>query len=72
MIAPAALAAFSLGYKRHHALLPVLLGIAGVGCLTVALLPNMAESSELWLTVAGSLLLVTGHILNWRLRTHGV
>ncbi len=70
LVAPSALAAFSLGYRRHRALPPVLLGIAGVGCLTVALLPGAGEGVELWFTVAGTLFLLTGHTLNWRLRTH--
>lgn len=70
LIVPSALAAFSLGYRRHRALLPVLLGVLGVGCLAVALLPGAGRGIELWFTIAGSLLLITGHALNWRLRTH--
>lgn len=70
LVVPSALAAFLLGYRRHRALLPALLGVSGVGCLTVAVLPGAGAGVEFWFTVAGSLLLVTGHILNWRLRTH--
>lgn len=72
LVVPAALAAFWLGYRQHGALIPPLLGLAGVGCLVIALLPDVGEGAELWLTVAGSLLLVTGHIMNWRLRTHAL
>ncbi len=68
LVVPFALAAFSLGYRRHRALPPVLLGLAGVACLVIALLPGAGEGAEFWFTVAGSLLLVTGHALNWRLR----
>lgn len=70
LIVPSAIAAFWLGYRRHRALRPALFGVVGVGCLVVALLPETAEGAETWLTVAGSLLLVTGHMMNWRLRTH--
>lgn len=71
-VVPSAFAAFWLGYRRHRSLPPTLLGLGGVICLVIALLPRLAESDELWFTVAGSLLLVTGHMMNWRLRTHAV
>lgn len=70
LIVPSAVAAFWLGYRRHRAMLPVVMGVIGVSCLAIALLPGAGEDVELWLTVAGSLVLVTGHTLNWRLRTH--
>lgn len=71
LVVPSAVAAFWLGYRRHRALRPALLGLAGVGCLVVALLPGRAEGAETWFTVAGSLMLVAGHTMNWRLRTAG-
>jgi len=49
-----------------------LLGFCGVICLVIALLPGLAEGEELWITVVGSLLLVTGQVMNWRLRTPAV
>jgi hypothetical protein len=70
LVVPAALAAFGLGYRRHRARRPALLGLTGVILLAIALLPGVGEGGELWLTVAGSLLLVIGHVTNWRLRTH--
>lgn len=70
LIVPSAVAAFWLGYRRHRALRPALFGLIGVGFLVAALLPGTAEGAETWLTVAGSLLLVAGHAMNWRLRTH--
>jgi hypothetical protein len=70
LVVPSALAAFSFGYRRHGALLPVLMGLAGVGCLVIALLPGSGKSIELWFTVTGSLFLVIGHAMNWRLRCH--
>lgn len=69
LVAPMALAAFGLGYRRHGMLHPALLGLTGVGCLVVALVPGLGERAQLWVTVAGSLALIIGHMLNWRLRT---
>lgn len=70
LVVPFGLAAYSLGYRRHHAWRPVLLGVVGIACLVVALLPGAGEGAELWFTVAGSLSLMIGHALNWRLRSH--
>jgi len=72
LVVPSAAAAFWLGYRRHRTHGPALLGVAGVACLAVALLPGLAEGAETWITVAGSLLLVLGHTLNWRRRTCAV
>ncbi|MGK6319459.1 MerC domain-containing protein [Sphingomonas sp. DT-204] len=69
LVVPSAAGAFWLGYRRHRTPGPALLGVAGVGCLVAALLPGLAEGAETWVTVAGSLLLVIGHTLNWRWRT---
>ncbi|MGK6355936.1 MerC domain-containing protein [Sphingomonas sp. DT-207] len=65
---PAALIAFRHGYRQHRAPLPVLLGLSGSASLVAGLLPVMGEGAETVLTVAGSLMLVAGHALNWRLR----
>jgi len=70
LVAPSALAAFWLGYRRHRRRHPAWLGVAGVVCLVVALLPDQTESAEAWMTTAGSLLLLLGHVINWRLRLH--
>lgn len=71
-VAPSAFAAFWLGYRRHRSLPPTLFGLGGVICLIIALFPGLAEGKELWVTVVGSLLLLTGHMINWRLRTHTI
>lgn len=68
LVVPSALAAFSIGYRRHHAVGPVLLGATGVACLSVALIPATLAATSTWLTVVGSLLLIAGHTINWRLR----
>lgn len=67
LVVPAALAAFWLGWRRHRARRPMLLGALGTICLIVALLPPLHDF-ETPFTVAGSLLLVAGHLINWRLR----
>lgn len=69
LVVPAALAAFWLGYQRHGTAGPAALGTAGVACLVGALLPSPFEDLETILTVTGSLLLIAGHTINWRLRT---
>jgi len=68
LVVPAALAAFWLGYRRHGAAGPAALGAAGVTCLVGALLHSPIEDLETVLTVTGSLLLIAGHAINWRLR----
>lgn len=68
LVLPSALAAFWLGYRRHGDWRPVPLGLLGVTCLVVALLPGIGEGFEIGITVGGSLLLIAGHAINWRLR----
>ncbi len=72
LVVPSAVTAFWIGYRRHHAVGPFALGLTGVFLLAFALLPGCSESAELWLTTAGSLLLITGHTINWRLRAHSI
>lgn len=72
VVLPSALAAFALGYRRHRVFWPLLMGTPGIVCLIVAPLPGVREEVELWFTVAGSLLLIVGHVLNWRLRNDAI
>ena len=72
LVTPFACIAFALGYIRHRALHPALFGAVGVACLVIALFPGITETLALWLTVGGSILLVVGHLINWRLRLHAV
>lgn len=69
LIAPSAIAAFWLGYRRHASLRPALFGAAGLACLAAAILPHAPERIAIALTVCGSLLLVSGHLINWRERS---
>lgn len=41
---------------------------SGWAIAATALLPGITEGGELWFTVAGSLSLISGHVMNWRLR----
>lgn len=70
LVAPFAFIAFMLGYRRHRVLPPALVGAMGVAFLLLALLPSIGGSAALWITVGGSLLLILGHLMNWRLRLH--
>jgi len=70
LVVPAALGAFWLGYCKHRMRRPAILGFAGAACLAIALLPGVGEGGELWFTIAGSLLLIAGHAMNWRLRSY--
>lgn len=70
LIAPAAVAAFRAGYRQHGGRGPALLGASGIGLLLIALHPRLIGWQETLSTVAGSLALVTAHLLNWRLRRH--
>lgn len=70
LVAPFALIALALGYRRHRRLLPGLLGSLGVACVGIALFPAVGEGGAKLITIIGSLLLVSGHLLNWRERAH--
>jgi len=68
LVVPAAVLAFLLGYRRHRALMPALLGAAGVVSIVLALFPDWSAVTASAITLAGSLLLISGHLINWRLR----
>ncbi len=68
LVVPAAALAFLLGYRRHRATFPATLGSAGVACIVAALFPALNETAAAAITAIGSLLLIGGHIFNWRLR----
>lgn len=68
LVVPAAALAFLLGYRRHRALLPAQLGAAGVACIVAALFPVWGEPASAGITAIGSLFLIGGHLINWRLR----
>lgn len=71
IVAPFAFVAYAFGYRRHRRTFPMTLGAAGLLCLGIALVPSTPEPIGIATTIAGSLTLVAGHILNWRDRVHG-
>lgn len=63
--------ALLLGYKQHASWSPLLLGSFGLLALSVGALVVLGTQFETPITVAGSLCLVSAHVLNWRLRHYG-
>ncbi|MGV3480760.1 MAG: MerC domain-containing protein [Sphingobium sp.] len=65
---PTSAVALMAGHRRHGALVPVFTGIAGLVLMMIGALFTSRAAAETALTVAGSLLLASAHIANWRLR----
>lgn len=65
---PASGAALVAGRARHGARWPLALGALGLILLAVGAILFGSMPAETPTTVAGSLLLVTAHLCNWRLR----
>lgn len=69
VVLPVALFAFLRGYTHHHRVFTLALGFSGVGLLYTALIFHEVFESSLphvLVTIAGSALLLTAHVLNWR------
>lgn len=64
---PASALALSLGHRRHGRVLPPAAGALALMVLTLALFVEQRDM-ETALTVAGSLLLASAHLMNWHLR----
>lgn len=58
------------GYRRHRWARPAMVAIPGIILLAAGALLAPSESAETLLSVAGALLLVLGHVLNWRALHH--
>ncbi|MEK7343608.1 MAG: MerC domain-containing protein [Pseudomonadota bacterium] len=65
---PSSGVALLMGRTRHGRLWPLLVGMAGLACLTIATLFFELTPLELPVTVVGSLALAVAHVANWRLR----
>lgn len=65
---PPAVVALVQGWRRHGIMLVLIVGAAGVGLLAAGAVPLGETWAEIPATVTGSLLLVSAHIANWRLR----
>ncbi|MFC3441957.1 MerC domain-containing protein [Sphingobium rhizovicinum] len=63
---PTSLFALAQGWRRHGGTLPMVAGVAGLILMAVGALAADGVLAETLWTVSGSLLLATGHILNWR------
>jgi len=63
--------AFALvgGWRRHHASIPLIVGAFGLALMITGIAFATREAIETGVTVAGSLLLASAHIVNWRIRT---
>ena len=64
--APAAALALTLGHRSHRHWTPVVSGAGGLALLSAAIFAEGA--TETALTVAGSILIVSAHLRNLRLR----
>jgi len=65
---PSSLAALIIGQRGHHVVMPLIVGVAGLGLLSLGALLFGSTGWETPLTVAGSLTLAAAHFANWRLR----
>jgi len=63
--APTAAFALAAGWRQHGRIAPFALGLPGIALLAAGLLYPPHETA---LTVAGSMLLVAGHLRNWTSR----
>lgn len=65
---PSASIALVTGWSRHGDLRPLAFGAIGLSLLAIGALVFSGSPGETLLTVAGSLVLATAHLGNWRLR----
>lgn len=63
---PTSLLALGAGQRRHRRGSPLAVALPGLLLMAAGLSLARTEGMETALTVAGSLLLAAGHILNWR------
>jgi hypothetical protein len=65
---PASAIAMRSGYRHHGMLLPLILAALGLFLIGLGAVGGFRILLETGVTVAGSLLLATGHLRNWRLQ----
>ncbi|MDX2088067.1 MAG: MerC domain-containing protein [Kofleriaceae bacterium] len=58
--------ALALGARAHRRIAPLLVGAAGLTGLVLARTPVGEQLGEAYVSVAGSVLLIVGHVLNLR------
>ena len=66
--APVAMVALLGGNVRHKVPLPLCLGLIGLALMTIGAFVLREGAAEIAITVAGSVLVATAHIMNQRLR----
>lgn len=65
---PTSALALNGGWRHQRAFVPLLTGMAGLILMASAIAFARTEALEIAITVAGSLLLASAHIANWRNR----
>jgi hypothetical protein len=65
---PASGTALLLGARQHRARLPLAAGCLGLALLSAGALPLLGGRFEVPVTLGGTILLVSAHVANWRLR----
>lgn len=64
---PLSLSALIVGYDQHGAVLPAVIGAAGLGLMAMGLFMAESRTAETGLTVIGTVLVAVAHLRNWRL-----
>lgn len=64
---PVSALAIAAGYRRHGAMLPGAIAVAGLAMIGVGALAGLPLLVETSITVMGSLALAFGHLWNWRI-----
>ena len=64
--APVSAWAVAVGYRRHGLWLPVMLAVSGLALLGIGALGGLSLLLETGVSVVGSFLLLTGHVINLR------
>ena len=64
---PVSALAIMAGYRRHGAMLPGSIAVAGLVLIGIGALAGLPLLIETSVTVAGSLALALGHLWNWRI-----
>lgn len=64
---PTSALALAQGYRSHLAIVPTIVGIAGISLISTGALWLNVQAFETELTVIGSIMLALAHVGNWQL-----
>lgn len=67
---PTSILATAIGYRRHRWSVPALIVVPGILLLALGALAAPERWIETLLTIVGAVLIVSGHVLNWRAVQH--